>query len=85
MIRAWFWSATGFAAAGLALAVAEPEVLLAGYSHPATPAAVHLLTLGVLLGGYYPLQGLVWESIYGPQRFAEWLAVPLWLLHVGGR
>ncbi len=84
-VERWFtWSALLFLGAAMLLLLLQPRAMLAGGGQGALSAFVHLITLGGLLGGYYPLQSRLWSRLYGRPPF---LPVALWLiwgLHTGG-
>lgn len=78
------WSALGFAGAALGLLLLEPEALLPSGNAAAGRALVHLLTLGLILSGYYALQDALWRRLYGRAPLWPWLTLLVWLLHVTG-
>ncbi|MCZ6554384.1 MAG: hypothetical protein O7A67_11360 [SAR324 cluster bacterium] len=80
----WFWTVWAFTLAGLALLTVTPQVATLGIAHRAAPAAVHLLTLGAVLSGYYGLQSAGWLQSYGRGRWFAPLQWSLWGLHAAG-
>lgn len=80
----WFWSIWAFACAALGLLFAEPGVLEQGLGLGAAPAAVHLITAGVLAGGYFALQARVWGRVYRPTPWVHRLQWALWACWVAG-
>ncbi len=63
--RLFAWSVLLFVGAGVGLFLVSPGALPAAGGRGSTSALVHLLTLGGLLGGYYPLQAIAWRRLYG--------------------
>ena len=73
----------GAFAAFLLLAI-WPEIASLGFGHPRLPAVVHAVTLGVLVSGYYALQGELLARAYGRPLPWPWLSWAVLALHLVG-
>ncbi len=69
---------------GLGLILIAPGLAIYGRGHYLLPCAVHLLTVGGILGGAYELQHRIWAALYGSA--APWppLLAAVWVFHVPG-
>lgn len=76
--RLFAWSVLVFVGAALMLLVTGPA------SSGGGRAIVHLLTLGGILGTFYPLQTALWERLYGRSVALPWLVLLVLVLHVSG-
>jgi hypothetical protein len=84
-VTLWFrLAAQGWAFLGYLLLAALPDVVTQGFGHPRLPAAVHAMTLGVLLTGYYGLQGELLTRAYGRPPPWPWLSWAVWGTHFAG-
>ncbi|MEE8397143.1 MAG: hypothetical protein V3S29_13895, partial [bacterium] len=83
-------SALGFVALAMVLLALFPGPAAMDGSAPASwwphPAAlVHLVTLGGLLGGFFAIQGAIWEHLYGRAPVGgRWLDFAIWGFYAGG-
>jgi len=82
--RLTLWSVLAFAAAGMVLLLFRPQALLLGFGLPGMPAAVHLFTLGVLLGVHHALHQRALTRVYGRVPAWRWAPHGVWLLHFWG-
>jgi len=82
--RLLMWSVLCAVAAGMGVFAVAPRTLLIGFGHPLLAGAVHLFTLGGLVGTHYVLQERMLVRVYGepgPWRPARWTVA---LLHLVG-
>lgn len=78
------WSAFAWGALAFLLLGALPAVPLEGFGNHRLPVLVHAFTLGVLVNGYYSLQGRAWRRLYRREPPGPGLGACVWALHQAG-
>jgi hypothetical protein len=82
--RLFVWSVLAFLAVAVVLLLADPDTLLGGGGRGEMSAITHLLTLGGLLGGYFPLQAGLWRRLYGREPALPLVTWAVLACHVSG-